>query len=794
MQETHSTKETENAWENECGCDCYFSHEKSNAGGVMIFIKNNLEIKVSEKICDEEGRFLLLKCNIQGVNFLLINIYAPNKEHEHKTFLEYFNNQITSINCEDYDYVIAAGDWNFTCEDMDRKGGSYTKWAPNIKVLEETAENINLVDIWRIRNPDKSRYTWRGKVRHHLIQSRIDRIYISDSLQYNVHKSDILPGINSDHSITTLELRPTNTPNTGPSFWKFNNSLLKNIKFTDGLRDYIVKDIANECKEIKSNQIKWEYTKFKIKCWSMKESKAIAQEKRKVENQLEQKIKELEEKVAKENNEKDWEDLDTQKTKLEKIYNEKAQGLIIQSRVQIYEEGEKSTAFFLNQIKQNKRKSTIRKLMDEETELIDKKSIMTKLNNFYSQLYTKDRQCKVGNWINKLKSDGLVPQLSEDEKLELDALLEIEELQLTLEKCANNKSPGNDGLTKEFYLFFWDEIKDALFQSYTESIKIGKLSTSQRQNIISLLEKTGKDKTLIKNWRPISLINFDTKLLSKTYAERLKNVMPTLVHPNQVAYVKNRFIGEGIRTIDESMQYTRRKNIEAYAIAVDFEKAFDSIDWNYLWEALESFNIPKSFIDMIKLLYNDIESCVKNNGTSTPYFKVSRGVRQGDPIAAYLFTLAIELLAISIRHNEKISGIKINDAEIKLSMYADDLTGLVVGIASIKELMIIINNFKNISGLGVNTDKTELMPLGSSKVADIEGLGYKIVKELKITGISFTYIYELLTMRNYTENVKNIDIMLNIWKQRQLSILGKVQIIKTHGISKLIFVRKNYQL
>ena len=83
------------------------------------------------------------------------------------------------------------------------------------------------------------------------------------------------------------------------------------------------------------------------------------------------------------------------------------------------------------------------------------------------------------------------------------------------------------------------------------------------------------------------------------------------------------------------MQYTRRKNIEAYAIAVDFEKAFDSIEWNYLWEALESFNIPKSFIDMIKLLYNDIESCVKNNGTSTPYFKVSRGVRQGDPIAAY---------------------------------------------------------------------------------------------------------------------------------------------------------------
>ncbi len=92
--------------------------------------------------------------------------------------------------------------------------------------------------------------------------------------------------------------------------------------------------------------------------------------------------------------------------------------------------------------------------------------------------------------------------------------------------------------------------------------------------------------------------------------------MPSLVHPNQVAYVKKRFIGEGIRTIEETMHYTKSQKIEAYALAIDFEKAFDSIDWNYLWEALEAYNIPKSFINMMKLLYNDIESCVSNNGTN----------------------------------------------------------------------------------------------------------------------------------------------------------------------------------
>ena len=138
-----------------------------------------------------------------------------------------------------------------------------------------------------------------------------------------------------------------------------------------------------------------------------------------------------------------------------------------------------------------------------------------KLNEFYANLYTKDRKCKTGDWIKNLRTNGLIPQLSEEQNKNLEALLYIEELKETLEKCSNNKSPGNDGLTKEFYMFFWDEINESLYKSYMESTKLGKLSVSQRQNIISLLEKTGKDKTLIKNWRPISLINFDTKLLSK---------------------------------------------------------------------------------------------------------------------------------------------------------------------------------------------------------------------------------------------------------------------------------------
>ncbi|MCP4500758.1 MAG: hypothetical protein GY822_12425, partial [Deltaproteobacteria bacterium] len=199
------------------------------------------------------------------------------------------------------------------------------------------------------------------------------------------------------------------------------NSLLKNENFTKGLKHYLENDIKKECKDIKCNQVKWEYTKFKIKQYSIKKSKEIASDRRKTEKNLTEKIFELENVLSTQPNEQNYDNLEKCKTELEKIHNLKTQSLIIQSRVQFNEEGEKSTKFFLNQIKQNKRKSTIRKLMDGEQEVVDQKKILLKLKEFYSNLYDKNEKCKTGDWIKNLRQKGLIPQLSEVEVVNLDA-------------------------------------------------------------------------------------------------------------------------------------------------------------------------------------------------------------------------------------------------------------------------------------------------------------------------------------------------------------------------------------
>ena len=136
----------------------------------------------------------------------------------------------------------------------------------------------------------------------------------------------------------------------------------------------------------------------------------------------------------------------------------------------------------------------------------------------------------------------------------LNKPLTIRKLEIAFKNYHNGKSPGNEGLTREFYVVFWRNIPDCLFQSLLDGKSKGFLSHSQRQAVIKLLEKREKDKRYIQNWHPISLINYDAKLLSKTLAERLKLVLPFLIKHDQTAYVANRLLGESVRLISDVLE------------------------------------------------------------------------------------------------------------------------------------------------------------------------------------------------------------------------------------------------
>ena len=183
----------------------------------------------------------------------------------------------------------------------------------------------------------------------------------------------------------------------------------------------------------------------------------------------------------------------------------------------------------------------------------------------------------------------------------------------------NDKCPWSDGLTKEFYVCFFNEVSNILIAALNHSFTTGMLSTSQRQALMTLIEKKGKNKRFIKNWRPVSLINVDTKIASKALAARMENVLTSIVHCNQTGYVKDKYIGEPIRLITDLLAYTEENSIRGILFSADFEKAFDSIEHSFIFATLKSFGFGAQFIQWIRPIFNSTESCVINNCHSTGF-------------------------------------------------------------------------------------------------------------------------------------------------------------------------------
>ena len=190
--------------------------------------------------------------------------------------------------------------------------------------------------------------------------------------------------------------------------------------------------------------------------------------------------------------------------------------------------------------------------------------------------------------FNDFIGDLNIPQLNEEEQSFLEKVLTISELKEALTFFGDNKFPGEDGFTKEFYQTFFDLLCKDLLNSCNEAFRKGSLSVSQKRGTITLIPKGDENLTELKNWRPISLLNIDYKILSKVLARRMEKVLPKLVHSDQTGLINGRYIGQNIRPLHDIMEYTDSKKLPAIFLFVDFEKAFDTIEWSFISKTLVS--------------------------------------------------------------------------------------------------------------------------------------------------------------------------------------------------------------
>ena len=228
-------------------------------------------------------------------------------------------------------------------------------------------------------------------------------------------------------------------------------------------------------------------------------------------------------------------------------------------------------------------------------------------------------------------------------------------------------------------------------------------------------------------------------------------------------------------------------------IFINFEKAFDTLDWKFLEKTLCFYNFGDSLITWIRLLYTDVSSSIQNNGLSSEFFQLNRGVRQGCPPSPYLFILCVQILGNAIRNCDQIKGICVLDTECKISQYADDTTLILDGSEkSMHQSFSLLDSLASISGLRINYEKTEALWIGAMRFQRRKIAAYKNISwpfhKVKALGVwLFTIKEESITL-NYEEKKETISKTIENWQFRRLTLLGKIVVIKSLLVLQLVYI------
>ena len=416
----------------------------------------------------------------------------------------------------------------------------------------------------------------------------------------------------------------------------------------------------------------------------------------------------------------------------------------------------------------------------------DPRKILGLQEDFYRDLY-KDPTNKQINLEIRVEN-----KLNNEEKNDLDKPIEEIEIIEAIKGMNNGKTPGSDGIPVEFYKIFWIDLKDLLKEVIQTGLEEKFLHETARQGIINLIPKQGKDSRLLKNLRPITLLNVDYKIIEKILANRLKKVMNKLINPDQKGFMAERNISTNIRKICDIITYTQLYNIPAQVTSYDFQKAFDRVTHNCLFAALEMFNFGPNIIQWTKTLYTGFTAKVQNNGEFSKSINIERGIHQGGCCSSLYFLLCAELLATQLRHDKNIQGIKVNDVEYLLGLFADDTDNYMEHEEkSFQQALSVIQKFGQQSGLLLNYDKTTVYRIGS--IHNTNAMFYTqpqlawTNEPVNILGIHVCCDEKTMVEINYRPLISKVKQILLSWSNRSLSLLGKVLIINSLIVSQFVY-------
>jgi len=217
--------------------------------------------------------------------------------------------------------------------------------------------------------------------------------------------------------------------------------------------------------------------------------------------------------------------------------------------------------------------------------------------------------------------------------------LTIKEVSEAIRALPKGKAPGHNEVPMEFFHEFVNEVTSTLFHAFAAMLSAGSTSAHINKGMITFIPKS-EDRARLNNWRPITLLGSIYKILAKTLTRRIQADLTEVIRPNQTGFVEGPNILDNVFMAQESLGWAEENNQDLVLLLLDFEKAFDRIEWGFLLKALDKLGFSPTWVNWVASLYQEATFAIKVNGVAGPDFQLARSVRQGCPLAPYLFILA----------------------------------------------------------------------------------------------------------------------------------------------------------
>jgi exonuclease III len=713
-----------------------------SAGVAFVLNKDLIKTSNVKTTAIIPGRALLIEVEWREAHTLtILNIYAPNAKREQ---IEFWNRLKAFWSGNRRKPDIMTGDFNAVEEEMDRAPARQDDEQVVI-AMQEARRAMGLVDAWRHRFPTNRRFTFHSSRN---TMSRLDRVYAKLAIHNNMFGWETLEApVPTDHRIVSFKFAPDDAPEMGRGRWTWPRALLN----SEALNRAVTKRARRMRDEIDEWQAKGRPRSINPQTILQAFKKDIKEEAKKMAsidlNKIRQKIRSLEKEIGVR---EDDPEIDESEDIREEIADMRSEHDYLNDKLRSDKDsrdklnwelkGEVMGKYWSAVNAKHEPRDTILRLrrqgVDQPTYATTSKDMANVMRDQYDGIQRPPDDTR---WTDEEREDctaetlGSIPRerkLSPEEAKELDSPIAPDQVADALMSMPGGKATGLDGIPYEVWRCLHEEwaASDGK-EDNPEAVNITRLLATAFNDV----QKNGVDertafnmgwicplykkneKSEAANYRPITLLNSDLKIMTKTISLRIAHAAAGVIHNDQAAFIKGRSIFDHVRLSRAMISYCEAYEHEGAIVALDQEKAYDRVQHEYLWRTLKTYGFPDSLITMIKNLYKGAKSLVIVNGVMSEPFEVTRGVRQGDPLSCILFNLAIEPLACMLRSDANLKGHQIKGRRDKLivNLFADDTLIYLGPGDKMGDLQTTLDKWCAASGAKFNEEKTEVIPLGS---------------------------------------------------------------------------------